>query len=56
MTTISAEQRQAMTECGGEPLRLVDPLTNRAYVLLAEDAFDKRGNKWVPCFQVRSNR
>ena len=31
---LTAEQRQAIEECGGEPLYLVDAATNAGYVLM----------------------
>lgn len=41
MTTLTAEQRQLLHESRGEPVRLVDPDTNREYVLLAAEIYDQ---------------
>lgn len=34
MTTITAEQKQAVDEAGGSPVELEDPQTGDAYVLM----------------------
>ena len=39
MTIITPELRQAIEQAGNEPARLVDPVTNRTYLLVREDDF-----------------
>lgn len=39
--TLTDDQRRAVEEHGGEPVRLIDPATNRVYVLLPADAYDR---------------
>lgn len=39
MTTITPEQRQAIEQAGDQPAKLVDPETNRTYLLVREDDF-----------------
>ncbi|HET6573049.1 MAG TPA: hypothetical protein VFG68_05565 [Fimbriiglobus sp.] len=39
--TLTDEQSRAVAAQPGEPLRLIDPVTNRAYVLLRADLYDK---------------
>ncbi len=39
MMTLTPEQRQAIREAGGEPIRLEDPETKQAYVLIEEDTY-----------------
>lgn len=41
MMTITPEQRQAVEQAGGQPVRLEDPENHRAYVLLVEDAYQR---------------
>ena len=41
MGTLTHEQRQLLKQCGGNPLRLVDPDTNKEYVLLPLEAFQR---------------
>jgi len=41
MTTLTESQKQALTAAGGEPLRLLDPETNRSYVLLPSESYDR---------------
>jgi hypothetical protein len=38
---ITPEIRQALKRCGGEPLRLEDPLSSETYVLLTASAFEQ---------------
>lgn len=40
MVTISSEQRDLLKQAGGEPVRLVDPETNRQYVLLPAEIYE----------------
>jgi hypothetical protein len=41
MGTLTQEQRQLLKQCGGDLLRLVDPDTNKEYVLLPVEAFQQ---------------
>ena len=41
MLTITHEQRQAVEQADGQPVRLEDPENHRAYVLLEEDAYSR---------------
>ena len=41
MTTLTVEQRNLLKQPGDEPLRLMDPDTNREYVLLQADLYDQ---------------
>jgi hypothetical protein len=41
MATLSVEQRNLLRESRGEPVRLVDPDTNREYVLLSAEVYDQ---------------
>jgi hypothetical protein len=38
---LTAEQRQAIEECGGKPLYLVDAATNAGYVLMRAEQFEQ---------------
>jgi hypothetical protein len=38
---LSAEQRQAIAACPGEPLELVDEVSHARFVLLPADQFDR---------------
>jgi hypothetical protein len=40
-TNLTPEQSQALGTTGEEPLTIVDPATNRKYVLVAADDFSK---------------
>jgi hypothetical protein len=39
MTTLTAEQRQAIAQAEGEPVRVEDPETKTTYLLVREDWF-----------------
>jgi hypothetical protein len=39
MTTITAEQKQAVDEAGNSPIELEDPQTGAAYILMRADVF-----------------
>jgi len=39
MTMLSLEQRQALSRAEGEPIRVEDPDTKAAYVIVPEDLF-----------------
>lgn len=39
-SVLSADQRRAVAARPGEPVRLIDPATNRAYVLLPDDVYE----------------
>jgi hypothetical protein len=41
MATLTKEQRQLLQESGGEALRLVDPDTNKEYVLLPAEVYEQ---------------
>jgi hypothetical protein len=41
MSTLTKEQRQLLHETAGEPLRLLDPDTNREYVLVQAEVFEQ---------------
>ena len=41
MATITPELRQAIEKSGGEPVRVEDPQTNEAYLLVREDVYRK---------------
>jgi hypothetical protein len=41
MMTITREQRQAVDQAGDQPIRLEDPESHRAYVLLKEEAYER---------------
>jgi hypothetical protein len=41
MPILTPELKKAVEEAGDEPLRLLDPETQRTYVLLSIDAFEK---------------
>ena len=40
MTTLTESQKQALVAAGSEPLRLLDPDTNRSYVLVPSESYD----------------
>ncbi len=56
MLTITHEQRQAVEEACGQPVRLEDPENNRAYVLLEEGAYSRLRSpsqeSHIPLFDV----
>ena len=39
--TLTPEQRQAVEQAGGQPVRLEDPENHRGYVLLKEEAYQR---------------
>jgi hypothetical protein len=39
--TLTDDQRRAVDASAGEPVRLIDPATNRAFVLLSAEAYDR---------------
>ena len=39
MVTITPEQRQEIEKAGDEPIRVEDPETNRAYLLVREEVY-----------------
>ena len=39
MTTLTSEQRQALRQAGDRPVRVEDPETKTAYLLVREDLF-----------------
>jgi hypothetical protein len=41
MPTLTAELRQEVAKAGGNPVRLIDPETNTAYVLLRAEEYDQ---------------
>lgn len=41
MATLTIEQRNLLKQSNGQPLRLVDPDTNREYVLLDAEVYDQ---------------
>jgi hypothetical protein len=41
MIELSAEQRQAIEQHMGQPLRLVDPASQQTFVLLPSDVYDR---------------
>lgn len=41
MTQLSEQQRQALQEHPGEPLRVIDAATRATYVLLSSEAYDR---------------
>ena len=41
MAILTLEQRQLLHQGKGEPLRLVDPETNKEYVLLQADVYER---------------
>jgi hypothetical protein len=41
MATITPEQRQLIEQAGDEPVRISDAESNREYVLLSADIFDR---------------
>ncbi len=41
MTTLSPELRREIESAGGNPIRLKDPETNTAYVLLKAEEYDR---------------
>jgi hypothetical protein len=48
MIELTPEQRQAPDERGGEPVRILDPVTHNAYVLVREDVFERMGGMPQP--------
>ena len=56
MPTLTAELRQEIAKAGGNPVRLEDPETNTAYVLLRAEEYDRLkpglGSENVPTDQV----
>jgi hypothetical protein len=56
MPTLTAELRQEIAKTGGNPVRLEDPETNTAYVLLTAEEYDRLkpnlGSENVPTDQV----
>jgi hypothetical protein len=41
MDTLTPELKQAVDQAGDSPIRLMDPETRRAYVLVSADVFDR---------------
>jgi hypothetical protein len=41
MTTLTPELRQAVREAGNQPVPIIDPETNRRYVLVPADVFER---------------
>lgn len=41
MTSLNSELSEAVRDAGDSPVRVVDPVTNQAYVLVREDAFER---------------
>ncbi|HEY1860162.1 MAG TPA: hypothetical protein VGG61_07400 [Gemmataceae bacterium] len=41
MSTLTQEQREMLRQSEGEPVRLLDPDTNREYVLLQAEVYDR---------------
>ena len=41
MTQLSEQQRQALRERPGEPVRVIDTATRATYVLLSSEAYDR---------------
>jgi hypothetical protein len=41
MTTLTPEQRKLVEKAGTQPVRLEDPETRQAYVLLRADVYDR---------------
>lgn len=39
--TITTEQKQALAKSGKQPVRVADPETNTAYVIVREDVYRK---------------
>ncbi len=56
MSNLNAELRQEIEKAGGNPVRLEDPETNTAYVLLKAEEYDRlrpnRGSENAPPDQV----
>jgi hypothetical protein len=56
MTTLSPELRQEIEKAGGNPVRLDDPETNTAYVLLKAEEYDRlkpsQASQQVPAEQI----
>jgi len=51
MIELTEQQREALNEHPGEPLRLVDPATQQTFVLIAADRYqqllDYDGSQWT---------
>lgn len=41
MTTLTPELRKAVEEAGGQPIEIIDPETQRRYVLLRADVYER---------------
>jgi hypothetical protein len=41
MIELTSEQRQALLQSGDGPVRVIDPSTNRAFVLLREEEYER---------------
>ena len=41
MATLTPELQHLLRQCGGAPLRLMDPVTNREYVLLEAETYQR---------------
>ena len=41
MDTLTTELRQAVLQAGDSPVRLIDPETHRAYVLVSAEVFER---------------
>jgi hypothetical protein len=41
MTILTLEQRQAIAQAGGNPLRVEDPETHQAYVIVKAEVFER---------------
>ncbi len=41
MDTLTAELKQAVEQAGDSPVRLMDPETHRAYVLVSAEVFER---------------
>ncbi len=53
---LTEQQRQVVQEQAGEPVEVIDPATQCAYILLAREQFDRMrslvGSEWEPSHRV----
>jgi len=51
MIELTPEQRQALAEQHGEPVRIIDPSTHDDYVLMRAEVFERMGGVLLPALE-----
>ena len=54
MTTLTQEQKQLLQQITGEPPRLLDPDTNREYVLLPAEIYQRLQAWQLPAYLLQN--